>query len=239
MDINTCVHRICLILTCPILFTDLTPLFRYNNCLEKKITYTERYPYMDSRNNDPELMKLLTDLNAGKTTKSESGQSILRKYAREAQMVTARINTGFHEEDELRGLMSELIGKDVPEDFCLFPPIYADFGKNLTIGKGVFINSGCCFQDQGGITIGDGCFIGHQVVFATIDHGLEPENRHDNFVSPIKLGKNVWVGSHATILRGVNVGDNAVIAAGAVVNRDVPANTVVGGVPAKVIKSIG
>lgn len=194
---------------------------------------------MSGRNGDPELERLLADLNAGKAAESGSGQSVLRRYAREAQMVTARINTGFHEEDELRGLMSELTGKDIPEDFCLFPPIYADFGKNITIGKGVFINSGCCFQDQGGITIGDGCFIGHQVVFATIDHGLEPEHRHDNYVSPIRLGKNVWVGSHATILRGVTVGDNAVIAAGAVVTKDVPADTVVGGVPAKVIKRIG
>ena len=193
---------------------------------------------MSGNNGDPELERLLADLNAGRVTTSESGQSVLRKYAREAQRVTSKINTGFHEADELRGLMSELIGKDVPDDFCLFPPIYADFGKNLTIGRGVFINSGCCFQDQGGISIGDGCFIGHQVVFATIDHGLEPEHRHDNYVSPIKLGKNVWVGSHATILRGVTVGDNAVIAAGAVVTKDVPANTVVGGVPAKVIKQI-
>ena len=194
---------------------------------------------MSGRKTDPELERLLADLNAGKAAESESGQRVLRRYAREAQMVTARINTGFHEEDELRGLMSELTGNDIPEDFCLFPPIYADFGKNITIGRGVFINSGCCFQDQGGITIGDGCFIGHQVVFATIDHGLEPEHRHDNYVSPIRLGKNVWVGSHATILRGVTVGDNAVIAAGAVVTKDVPADTVVGGVPAKVIKRIG
>ncbi len=193
---------------------------------------------MIRRDRDPELERLLSDLDAGKTIESEGGQSVLRRYAREAQMVTARINNGFHEECELRGLMSELIGKDVPDDFCLFPPIYADFGKNITVGKGVFINSGCCFQDQGGITIGDGCLIGHQVVFATIDHGLEPEHRHDNKVSPIRLGKNVWVGSHATILRGVTVGDNAVIAAGAVVNKDVPADTVVGGVPAKVIKRI-
>ncbi len=189
--------------------------------------------------NDPELGGLLEMLNSGKAPSSESGQSTLRKYAREAQMVTARINTGYHDQEELRQLVSELTGKDVPEDFCLFPPIYSDFGKNITIGKGVFINSGCCFQDQGGITIGDGTFIGHQVVFATIDHGLELEHRHDNFVSPIKLGKNVWVGAHATILRGVTVGDNSVIAAGAVVTKDVPENVVVGGVPAKIIKRIG
>lgn len=102
----------------------------------------------------------------------------------------------------------------------------------------MFINSGCCFQDQGGVEIGDNCLIGHQVVFATLNHALDPELRAGMYPAPIKLGKNVWVGSHATLLAGVTVGDNSVIAAGAVVTRDVPANTVVGGVPAKVIRHI-
>ena len=188
---------------------------------------------------DQELNALLERLNAGQTIGPDgNGMSILRKYAREAQMVTARINTGFHEDKELREMVSELIGKDVPDDFCLFPPIYADFGKNITIGKNVFINSGCCFQDQGGIRIGDGCFIGHQVVFATIDHDLDPKRRAENHVAPIVLGKNVWVGSHATILKGVTIGDGSVVAAGAVVTKDVPPMTVVGGVPARVIRKI-
>ena len=186
-----------------------------------------------------ELNALLERLNAGQTIGPDgNGMSVLRKYAREAQMVTARINTGFHEDKELREMVSELIGKDVPDDFCLFPPIYADFGKNITIGKNVFINSGCCFQDQGGIRIGDGCFIGHQVVFATIDHDLDPKRRAENHVAPIVLGKNVWVGSHATILKGVTIGDGSVVAAGAVVTKDVPPMTVVGGVPARVIRKI-
>ncbi len=162
---------------------------------------------------DQELNALLERLNTGQTIGPDgNGMSVLRKYAREAQMVTARINTGFHEDKELREMVSELIGKDVPDDFCLFPPIYADFGKNITIGKSVFINSGCCFQDQGGIRIGDGCFIGHQVVFATIDHDLDPKRRAENHVAPIVLGKNVWVGSHATILKGVTIGDGSVVA---------------------------
>ena len=188
---------------------------------------------------DQELNALLERLNAGQTIgPDDNGMSVLRKYAREAQMVTARINTGFHEDKELREMVSELIGKDVPDDFCLFPPIYADFGKNITIGKNVFINSGCCFQDQGGIRIGDGCFIGHQVVFATIDHDLDPKRRAENHVAPIVLGKNVWVGSHATILKGVTIGDGSVVAAGAVVTKDVPPMTVVGGVPARMIRKI-
>ncbi|MBR4225691.1 MAG: hypothetical protein IKR86_02720 [Candidatus Methanomethylophilaceae archaeon] len=134
--------------------------------------------------------------------------------------------------------MGRLIGKEMPSRFLLFPPVYSDFGKNITLGEGVFINSGCCFQDQGGVRIGDGCQIGHQVVFATIDHGLEPERRHDVVASEIVLEENVWVGSHATILRGVTIGHDSVVAAGAVVTRDVPSMSVVAGVPAKVVKRI-
>ena len=102
----------------------------------------------------------------------------------------------------------------------------------------MFVNSGCCFQDQGGIDIGDNCLIGHQVVFATLNHDLDPAKRAGMHPAPIKLGRNVWVGAHATILAGVTVGDDAVIAAGAVVTKDVPAGAVVGGVPAKIIKHI-
>ena len=165
-------------------------------------------------------------------------QEWMRGAAAEAQRITSQINGCFHTPEELRALMTELTGNEPGEGFCLFPPIYADFGKNLFFGKNVFVNSGCCFQDQGGIYIGDHCLIGHQVVFATLNHMLDPIRRASMKPAPIRLGKNVWVGSHATILAGVTVGDNAVIAAGAVVAKDVPANTVVGGVPARVIKEI-
>lgn len=134
--------------------------------------------------------------------------------------------------------MSRLIGKKVDDTFRLFPPFYTDFGKNITIGKDVFINSGCHFQDQGGIEIGDGALIGHNVVLATINHDTIPGNGRKNHYAPIQLGKHVWIGSNATILPGVTVGDWAVIAAGAVVTSDVPPYTIVGGVPAKIIKRV-
>ncbi len=162
----------------------------------------------------------------------------MHKAADEARKITAKINGEYHTMDELRTLFSWLIGKKVDETFGLFPPFYTDFGKNITVGKNVFINSGCCFQDQGGITIGDGCLIGHQVVLATLNHDLLPENRANMIAKPIVLGKNVWIGAHATILSGVTIGDNAVIAAGAVVTKDVPENSVAAGVPARIIKNI-
>jgi acetyltransferase-like isoleucine patch superfamily enzyme len=106
------------------------------------------------------------------------------------------------------------------------------------VGENVFINSGCRFQDQGGITIGDGSLIGHNVVLATLNHDLHPERRAGIHPAPIVLGSNGWIGSNATVLPGVTIGDGAVVAAGAVVTKDVPANTIVGSVPAKVIRAI-
>lgn len=158
--------------------------------------------------------------------------------SQQAIKITSKINCGYHTPEEIRALVSELVGYEVDKSFGLFPPIYADFGKNIKIGKNVFINSGCCFQDQGGIELGDGCLIGHQVVIATLNHDLSPNSRGSMTPAKVTLCKNVWVGAHATILPGVTVGDNAVIAAGAVVTKDVPANTVVAGVPAKIIKTI-
>ena len=160
------------------------------------------------------------------------------RAAEDARRITDKINNSFRTDEELRALVSELIGKPVGDGFRLFPPLYSDFGKNITFGKRVFVNSGCAFQDQGGIEIGDDCLIGHQVVFATLDHDLDPFKRGNMIAAPIKIGDRVWIGSHATILSGVTVGDNAIIAAGAVVTRDVPADTVVAGVPAKVIKKL-
>lgn len=156
----------------------------------------------------------------------------------EAIQLGMEINSRYHTLEELRELMGRLTGKEIDDTFRLFPPFYTDFGKNITFGKDVFVNSGCHFQDQGGITIGDGSLIGHNVVLATINHDLNPRNNRKNHYAPITIGNHVWIGSNATILPGVIIGDWAVVAAGAVVTKDVPAYTVVGGVPAKVLKAI-
>lgn len=139
----------------------------------------------------------------------------------------------------MRAFLSELFGRPVPDSFRVFPPFYTDFGKNITVGEGVFINACCHFQDHGGVTLGDGCQIGHNVVFATLNHDVNPAMRSYTYPAPIVLGRKVWVGSNATILPGVTIGDNSIVAAGAVVTKDVPANTIVGGVPARRIKDIG
>ena len=163
---------------------------------------------------------------------------LLNRASDEARRITFELNGSYHSMEEIRALLSRLFGRDVDDTLRVFPPFYTDFGKNIHLGRNVFINACCHFQDQGGITIGDDCLIGHAVVFATLNHGLAPEERFSMTPAPIVLGRNVWVGANATILQGVTIGDNAVIAAGAVVTRDVPANTIVGGVPAKPIRRI-
>lgn len=177
-------------------------------------------------------------VKTGQALDTDEIHGFMHEMSEEARRVTFRLNTAYHTADEVRELLSELFGYQVPQSLRVFPPLYADFGKNISVGEGVFINACCHFQDHGGVTIGDGCQIGHNVVFATLNHELPAERRGVTRPAPITLGKNIWVGSNATILQGVTIGDNAVVAAGAVVTKDVPANTIVGGVPARVIKRI-
>ena len=162
----------------------------------------------------------------------------MRIAAQRAQKLTAAMNFTYHEPEEIVRLFSELIGKPVGEGFCLFPPFYTDYGQNITIGKNVFLNTSCHFQDQGGINIGDGTQIGHNVVLATLNHNENPAQRSETIPAPIVIGRNVWIGANATITPGVTVGDGAIVAAGAVVTKDVPPDTIAGGVPARVIRAV-
>lgn len=184
-----------------------------------------------------DLKEYLSRLNSGEYIKAGSPvHQFMHGVSQEALKLTAKLNSGYHDPQETREIFSEIIGKPVDETFAMFPPFYTDCGKNITIGKNVFINMGCKFQDQGGIFIDDGALIGHNVVLATLNHDMKPETRHDMIPKPIHIGKNVWIGSNSTILSGVTIGDGAIVAAGAVVTKDVEKNTVVGGVPAKFIK---
>ena len=158
--------------------------------------------------------------------------------AQEAMKITYHINNKYNTPAELRRWMSLLIGQELDEGFGLFPPFYTDCGRNIHLGKNVFINSGCNFQDQGGIYIGDGTFIGHRVILATLNHDINPDKRADIHPKPIHIGKKVWIGSGAIVLPGVTIGDNSIIGAGSVVTKDVPENCVYGGNPAKFIKKI-
>jgi acetyltransferase-like isoleucine patch superfamily enzyme len=186
-----------------------------------------------------DLNDLLATLNAGTTIDGASPlHSIMHDASQEALRITAEMNGGYQDPQRLRQLLSELTGTTIDESVTLFPPFYSDFGKNIALGKGIFINSGCKFQDQGGVTIGDGSLIGHNVVLATLNHDLRPSRRADMHPAPIVIGRNVWIGSNAIVLPGVTVGDNAVVAAASVVTKDVPADTVVVGSPARVVRTL-
>lgn len=174
------------------------------------------------------LEDFLNHIKAGGALNTPEIYRLMDEMSDQARRITCEINSSYHSQEELRALMSRLTGKPVDETFKMFPPFYTDFGRNITIGRNVFINACCHFQDHGGVTIGDRCQIGHNVVFATLNHGLAPEERCHTYPAPIILGQNVWIGSNATILQGITIGDNAVVAAGAVVTKDVPANMVVG-----------
>ncbi len=186
-----------------------------------------------------DLEAFLEHLNSGKPVEGSSEAHLfMHGVSQEALKITAEINGSYHAPEELRALFSQLIGQPVDESFALFPPFHTDCGKNIHIGKNVFLNMGCKFQDQGGIYIGDGALIGHNVVLATLNHAMSPSRRGTMVPAPIRIGKNVWIGSNAAILPGVTIGDGAIVAAGAVVTRDVPENAIVGGVPAKVIRHL-
>jgi len=154
----------------------------------------------------------------------------------EAQKIIAELNNSYHDKTQARGLFSRLTGIEVDETFELLPPFYTDFGRNIRVGKNVFINHCCEFMDRGGITIGNDVLIAPKVNLITIGHPLNPADRRATYTAPITIGNGVWIGAGATIMPGVTVGENSVVAAGAVVTKEVPPNTVVAGVPAKVMK---
>lgn len=186
-----------------------------------------------------DLQAFLDHMNSGKTIKGGSEAHLcMCALSQEALQRTAEMNGAYHTPEEVRRIFSALTGRPVDDTFTLFPPFHTDCGKNIAVGKNVFINSGCKFQDQGGIVIDDGALIGHNVVLATLNHSLAVRDRQDLIPGPIRIGKNAWIGSNVTILPGVTVGDGAVVAAGAVVTKDVPAYTVAGGVPARVLRPL-
>jgi acetyltransferase-like isoleucine patch superfamily enzyme len=140
--------------------------------------------------------------------------------------------------DEMRERLSEIIGSKIDKSTTVFAPFHTNFGKHIKIGKNVFINHACSFLDLGGITIEDDVLIGPRVNLTTENHPVDPTKRKYLDLKSILIKRNAWIGAGATILPGVTIGENSIVAAGAVVNKDVPGNTIVGGVPAKILKAI-
>jgi acetyltransferase-like isoleucine patch superfamily enzyme len=169
--------------------------------------------------NDPEIHKMMK-----------------RQY--EAQRIVAELNTGYHTNEEVLEILSRLTGVHVDSSLWLMPPFYTDYGRNICFGKNVFVNTCCTFMDRGGITIGDRVLIAPKVNLVTTGHPVEPDIRRDTISKPINIKENAWLGIAATVMPGVTIGKNSVVAAHAVVSEDVPDNVIVGGIPAKIIKTI-
>lgn len=164
----------------------------------------------------------------------------MQANVKRAMAITARLNRlTFDDADEVRALFSELIGKKVDESFLLIPPFYTAGGDEIRVGRNVFVNQNCTFYDLGGLDIADDVLIGPNVSLITAGHPLEPSQRRAATIGkPIAIGRNVWIAAGATVIGGVTIGENAVVAAGSVVTKNVPANTLVGGNPARVIRSV-
>jgi acetyltransferase-like isoleucine patch superfamily enzyme len=182
--------------------------------------------------------KVLSQLSAGAAIGSNhSSFTPVLQIVTRTQELSVQLNASTHI-DQVRESLTEIIGTSIDMSTRIFPPFYTNFGRRITLGKNVFINHACSFLDMGGITIEDDVLIGPKVNLITENHALDPADRQTLLLKPILIKRNAWIGAAATILPGVTIGENAVVAAGAVVSKDVPANTVVGGVPARHIKNI-
>ena len=186
------------------------------------------------------LQEFLDHVNSGTPIEGGSAKHrFMHDAAQDALKITAQLNNGYRRPDEVRGLLAELTGKAIDDSVVVFPPFYSEFGKNLTLGRDVFVNLGCRFQDTGGISIGDGTLIGHGSTLTTLNHRVDPDRRADMVPAPIRIGHKVWLGAAVTVVPGVTIGDGAIVGAGAVVTKDVPANAIVAGVPAKLVRMTG
>jgi hypothetical protein len=138
-----------------------------------------------------ELQNFLDHVNRGDLIQGGTEQHrFMHAAAQQALQIVAELNTGYHTPEQVRALLAQLTGHAVDDSVTVFPPFYSEFGKNLNLGKNVFINIGCRFQDTGGITIGDGTLIGHGSTLTTLNHSIDPDRRADMIPAPIVIGHN-------------------------------------------------
>lgn len=168
---------------------------------------------------------------------SDPSYSAVREAVSQSLPIIQKINQA-SDFDEIRELLNQLCLRPIPKSTTIFPPFYTNVGHNLEFGERVFVNHDCSFLDLGGISIGNDVMIGPKVCISSENHPSAPENRNTMVPAKVSIGNNVWIGAQASILPGVSIGDNSVIAAGAVVHKNVAPNTLVGGVPAKTLKHL-
>lgn len=185
-----------------------------------------------------DIVDIFDKMRAGETIRMDDHQyPKIHAVIKRTIKLNAKLNIS-EDVKQIRKHLGEIIGTEIDASTIIFAPFYTNFGRFITLGKNVFINHACSFLDMGGITIEDNVLIGPKVNLVTENHPIDPNDRKSLICKPIIIKRNAWIGAAATILPGVSIGENSIVAAGAVVNADVPANTMVGGVPAKFIKTI-
>ena len=185
------------------------------------------------------MTDIIERMRSGKRiTETDADFPRLCEEVENTRRLVGELNTGYHSSDEVRALLERIWGQPLDTSVRMFPPFYTAFGKTTRVGKEVFINFGCTFLDQGGITIEEGVFIGPEAKILSEGHPEQPALRHTLQTEPVVIRRKAWIGAGAIILPGVTVGENAIIAAGAIVTKDVPDNTIAAGVPAKILRNI-
>lgn len=183
-------------------------------------------------------MDIFERLKDGDTIQSNDPEGYkMREASYETMRLVKQMNTS-SDPKTIRQLLSQITDSTIDRTVAVFTPLYINYGKHTTIGKNVFINFNCTILGLGGITIEDNVLIGPNVSLLSEGHPIEPDDRHSLIPKPIHIKKNVWIGAGACILQGVTIGENAIVGAGAIVSKDVADNTVVAGIPAKVIRKI-
>lgn len=172
------------------------------------------------------------------TGKTYVGSDELYEEVQRTMRLCAEMNCGWHTEAGVRERLRKITRGEVPDTVRVFTPLHVNYGPGVRFGHDCFLNFGCTLLAIGGITIGDGAFIGPHCVLATEYHPEDPATRHTLLTKPIVIGRNAWLGANVTVLAGVTIGENAIVAAGSVVTKDVPADMVVAGSPAKVIREV-